>query len=373
MPVLKKISDEFADTKPFEGLKIGACLHITNETMGLVYALRAGGAQVYLCASNPLSTQDDVADIMRNEGISVFGKHGDIPEEYAQNIESVAQMNCDFIIDDGADLTVKIHNLAVTQDHFIMPKGGLEETTAGVNRIRRMAENGSLKYPILAVNDSPTKHLFDNVYGTGQSTIDGILRATNVMLAGKTFVIAGYGNCGKGLAQRAKGMGCNVIITEIDPVKALQAQMDGFQVVPMKVAALIGDIFVTVTGNKDVITRDHMELMRDDVILANSGHFDVEIDVKAAKELKLNILADGRLVNLVCAQGHPAEVMDMSFSNQALGLQYLIETIGAMPAHDVFNIPRRISDRIARMKLESMGIVIDTLTEAQDAYLKSWL
>ncbi len=355
MPVLKGIRQRLSQTKPFSGLKIGACLHLTKETGMLLLTLQDAGAEIIACASNPLSTQDNVVEYLKSKGITTYGKRGMSSEEYEEGIVKVATAKCDYVIDDGADLTKKIHELG------IFPRGGLEQTTTGVNRIKVM----DVKYPILAVNDADTKHLFDNVYGTGQSTLDGIIRATNVLLAGKTFVVAGYGYCGKGLAQKARGMGCNVIVTEINPIKALQAYMDGFRVMTMSETATLGDIFVTVTGSCNVITKSHMEQMKPDVILANSGHFDVEIDVKAAQELGLNLLAEGRLVNLACAEGHPSEVMDMSFANQALGLEYLTQNT-LQPG--VYNIPKKIDMRVAELKLASIDIEIDKETVEQINY-----
>lgn len=363
MPVVEKIRQDFIKSKPFTGLTIGACLHLTKETAVLLMCLQDGGATIAACASNPLSTQNDVADYLENvRGMAIYGKKGMTDEEYQNGLEKVMNAKPDYIIDDGADLTVLIHQVGMS-----LPKGGLEETTTGVTRIKTM----NLKYPILAVNDAKTKHFFDNVYGTGQSTLDGIIRATNTLLAGKTFVVAGYGYCGRGLAQRAKGMGCNVIVTEIDPVKALQAFMDGFRVMPMWDASRIGDIFVTVTGSCNVITRQDMNHMKPTAILANSGHFDIEIDVKAAKELGLNILAEGRLVNLACAEGHPSEVMDMSFANQALGLKYLLDHPLLFKDAKVYNIPVEIDRYVSETKLETLGITIDKETEEQINYRRS--
>ena len=363
MPVVEKIRQDFLGKKPFLGLKIGACLHLTKETAILLMAIQDGGAEVFACASNPLSTQDDVVEYLINERkMVVYGKKGMSEDEYKNYLNIVANVKADFVIDDGADLTTEIQK---TQNIF--PKAGLEETTTGVTRIRNM----NLQYPIIAVNDAQTKHFFDNVYGTGQSTIDGIIRATNILLAGKVFVIAGYGYCGKGLAQRAKGMGCNVIVTEIDPVKALQAYMDGFQVMPMIKAAMKGDIFVTVTGSINVITLRDMSLMKKGVILANSGHFDLEINVKYAKTFSsINLLAEGRLVNLSCAEGHPSEVMDMSFSNMALGLEYLVNNYQDLTSK-VYLIPEEIDSKIALLKLGTLGIEIDKETEEQINYKKS--
>lgn len=360
MLVVESIRQNFVDTQPFKGLTIGACLHITKETAILLLAIQDAGANVVACASNPLSTQDDVAEYLREQGIEVYGKKGMTDEEYSDGLYKVSAADPDYIIDDGADLTALILSGNIG---MFLPKGGLEETTTGVQRIKKM----ELKYPIIAVNDADTKHLFDNVYGTGQSTLDGIIRATNALLAGKTFVVAGYGNCGKGLAQRAKGMGCNVIVTEINPIKVLQAHMDGFRVMTMEEAAPLGDIFVTVTGSRDVITKRHMNVMKNGVILANAGHFDVEIDVASAKELNLNILADGRLVNLACAEGHPSEVMDMSFANQLLGLNYLVKNAGGME-NRVHDVPKRIDEEVAELKAKALGIEYDSETPEQIEY-----
>lgn len=357
MPVVELIRQELGQA--FQGLTIGVCLHLTKETAVLLSAIQDCGGKVVACASNPLSTQDDVVEELRAKGVIVYGKKGMSDEEYQNGLEKVMNAKPDYVIDDGADLTVLIHQVGL-----VYPLGGLEETTTGVNRIKEM----SLKYPILAVNDADTKHLFDNVYGTGQSTLDGIVRATNALLAGKTFVVAGYGYCGKGLAQRAKGMGCNVIVTEIDPIKALQAHMDGFRVMPMQQAAVVGDIFVTVTGSINVINRDNMLVMKKDVILANSGHFDVEIDVKSAKEFGLNVLAEGRLVNLACAEGHPSEVMDMSFANQLLGLKWLTNytTVPLLPR--VYDMPKELDLKVARLKAKALGVEYDFETLEQLQY-----
>lgn len=388
MPVLDKIRQEFLETQPLKGLKVGACLHLTKETAILLMTIQDAGAEVIACASNPLSTQDDVVEYLRNHrGMIVYGKKGMNESEYHNGVYSVAIAECDYVIDDGADLTATILGIG---DEVKRPKGGLEETTTGINRIKNM----NLEYPILAVNDADTKHLFDNVYGTGQSTLDGIIRATNILLAGKTFVVAGYGNCGKGLAQRAKGMGCTVIVTEVDPIRVLQAQMDGFEVMQMNDAAYIGDVFVTVTGSKDVITAVHLLHMKNGAIIANSGHFDVEIEMAQINKQykskiisenmteyeipvgqveygkmnpKIIVLSEGRLVNLASAEGHPSEVMDMSFANQLLGLGYLINT--ELPP-GVHNIPKNIDHRVAELKAEAMGIKYDVETEDQINYRK---
>lgn len=398
MPVMCEIMEEFYLTKPFEGLTIGACLHLTKETAILLTAIKDSGAKVVACASNPLSTQDDVVQYLNDYGIYTLGKKGMSEEEYKQGLYEVVSSKPDYVIDDGADLTKMIHGEIDSDiNPSDYPKGGLEETTTGVTRIKNM----DLKYPILAVNDSDTKHLFDNVYGTGQSTIDAIMRATNILLAGKTFVVAGYGNCGKGLAQRAKGMGCNVIVTEIDPIKALQASMDGFKVMKMSNAATIGDVFVTVTGSKDVIRKLDFMIMKSGAIVANAGHFDVEIEMgeinKTFKSKKISdditeyeipvkemyggefvfkdlhrilILSEGRLVNLSAAEGHPSEVMDMSFANQILGLEWLVEYNDTLKP-GVHNIPGMIDEKVAKLKLKALGIEIDKETDEQIEYKNS--
>ncbi|MCK9369541.1 adenosylhomocysteinase [Candidatus Dojkabacteria bacterium] len=372
MPVLSAIKADFERRKPLKGIRVGACLHLTVQTAVLLETLAAGGAEVEACASNPLSTQDDIVEALNQEGMLVFGEHGENQVKYEEDLLSVAMSFPQIVIDDGGDLTGMIHKVIKKEEKF--PFGGLEETTTGVSVIRKMEKEGKLKYPIIAVNDTRVKNLFDNHFGTGQSTIDGILRATNVLLAGKTMVIAGFGHCGSGLADRARGMGCNVIITEIDPVKALQAHMSGFMVMPMSEAAKVGDIFVTVTGNRDVIVDWHMEDMKPSVILANSGHFDVEIDVGAAKARNLNILGEGRLVNLACAEGHPSEVMDMSFSAQALCAEYLINNVLSVNNVSklklgVLEVPKEIDQRVAELKLEAFEITIDKLTDVQKEYL----
>lgn len=362
MPVMDIIDREFLESKPFKRLTIGACLHLTKETAILLMAIQDGGAKIVACASNPLSTQDDIVKYLKEERkMEVYGKKGMTKQEYDQGLLKVAQAKPSYVIDDGADL----HHLFHERKFEYLPKGGLEQTTTGVTRIKQM----NLKYPILAVNDAKMKHYFDNFFGTGQSTIDGIIRATNILMAGKIFVIAGYGYCGSGLAERARGMGCNVIITEINPIKAIQAKMNGFRVMKMSEAAKIGDIFVTVTGSINVINRDHLLNMKQGVILANSGHFDVEIDVKSAKELGINILADGRLVNLACAEGHPSEVMDTSFAVQILGLEYIIKYKELKVG--VHEIPDEIDQKIANLKLDSLEIKIDTETKEQEDYSKS--
>ena len=388
MPVLRQIRQRFERERPLEGVRIGACLHVTKETAVLVKTLEAGGAEVYLCASNPLSTQDEVAAALARAGTHVYAWRGETTEEYYWCIDRVIDHRPMLTMDDGADLVSTLHSKRTEALEGV--KGGSEETTTGVIRLRAMAADGALRYPIIAVNDTYTKYLFDNRYGTGQSTIDGILRATAILLAGKTFVVCGYGWCSRGIAMRAKGMGANVIVTEVNPLRALEAVMDGFRVMPLIKAAPLGDIFVTATGDINVIDRRHMELMKDGAILANAGHFNVEINLKALEELsvskrrirpnleeyrlrdgrRLYLLAEGRLVNLAAAEGHPSEVMDMSFANQALVAEYLWETDGLEPK--VYDVPREIDETVARLKLRGMGIEIDELTEEQRRYLKSW-
>ncbi len=390
MPVLRQIRERFSKEKPLKGKKISACLHVTTETANLVRTLKEGGAEVYLTASNPLSTQDDVAAaLVKYFGISVFAIRGEDRETYYQHLRAVIEKEPDIVIDDGADLISTLHKEYPQLAEKVL--GGMEETTTGVIRLRAMAEQGVLKFPIIAVNDAYTKHMFDNRYGTGQSTIDGILRATNRLIAGSYFVVAGYGWCGKGVAQRARGMGAIVIVTEVDPIKALEARMDGFLVMPMKEAAKLGDFFVTVTGNIHVIRREHFEVMKDGAIIANSGHFNVEIDIpaledmavevreirKEVKEYKLYdgrriyLLSEGRLVNLAAAEGHPASVMDMSFSNQALSAEYITKHYEELQ-NKVYRVPREIDEEVARLKLKALNIEIDQLTEEQVKYLHSW-
>lgn len=388
MPVLRQIRQRFEEERPLDGVRIGACLHVTKETAVLIRTLEAGGAEVYLCASNPLSTQDEVAAALAEAGTPVYAWRGQTTEEYYWCINQVIDHRPMLTMDDGADLVSTIHSKR--KDALKGVKGGSEETTTGVIRLRAMAADGALRYPIVAVNDTYTKYLFDNRYGTGQSTIDGILRATSILLAGKTFVVCGYGWCSRGIAMRARGMGANVIVTEVNPLRALEAVMDGYRVMRLTEAAPLGDIFVTATGDINVIDRCHMEAMKDGAILANSGHFNVEINLKALKELsvskrrirpnleeyrlkdgrRLYLLAEGRLVNLAAAEGHPSEVMDMSFANQALVAEYLWETDGLKPT--VYDVPKEIDETIARLKLKGMGIEIDELTEEQRRYLKSW-
>jgi adenosylhomocysteinase len=389
MPVLRLIRERFEREKPLKGAKISGCLHITTETANLAHTLVTGGADLALCASNPLSTQDDVAAALAEDGISVFAIRGEDQKTYYQHIRAALEHRPQVTMDDGADLVSTLHKEGQGVIEKIL--GGTEETTTGVIRLRAMAKEGVLRYPILAVNDALTKYLFDNRYGTGQSTVDGIMRATNILLAGKNFVVAGYGWCGRGIAMRARGMGAQVIVTEVDALRALEAIMDGFQVMSLLEAAKIGDIFVTATGDKNVIDRDHFEVMKDGAILANSGHFNVEINIPALREISVEVrsprehvsqyslpdgrclalLAEGRLVNLAAAEGHPASVMDMSFANQALGVEYLLKNAGILE-NRVYPIPREIDMEIARLKLTSMGIEIDALTPEQERYLRSW-
>jgi len=389
MPVLLSIGERFRKTKPLRNKKIACCLHVTTETANLLTTLKDGGADVYLCASNPLSTQDDVASaLVKNSSIPVFAIHGEDTKTYYSHIRLVLGAKPDITVDDGADLVSTVHKEMRNLAGNII--GGTEETTTGVIRLKSLAKMGELLYPIIAVNDAKTKHLFDNRYGTGQSTIDGILRATNKLIAGSVFVVCGYGWCGKGLARRASGMGARVIICEVDPIKALEAVMDGFQVMPFVKAARLGDIFVTVTGDIRVIHKGGFDVMKDGAIVANSGHFDVEIDKKALEEMakdkriirdgitqyilrdgrKINLLGEGRLVNLACAEGHPSMVMDMSFANQALSIEYLVK--GVRLEKKVYPVPDEIDREIARLKLSTMGIRIDKLTPWQKEYLSSW-
>ena len=388
MPVLNQIKNRFIKEKPLKGLTLGACLHVTKETAVLVDALAAGGAKVVLCGSNPLSTQDDVAAALADKGIHVFAWRGQNTEEYYECINKVLDYKPAITLDDGADLVGTLHSKRAKELRNV--KGGTEETTTGVVRLRAMEKAGSLKYPILAVNDAYTKYLFDNRYGTGQSTIDGILRATSVLLAGKNFVVCGYGWCSRGIAMRAQGLGANVIVTEVIPTKALEAAMNGLRVMPIAEAAPIGDIFVTATGDINVIRKEHMEKMKDGAIIANSGHFNVEISLKDIEKMskkkrtirpnleeytikdgrKLYLLAEGRLVNLAAAEGHPSEVMDMSFANQALSAEYIAKSAKMPPK--VYTVPKDIDEKVAELKLNSMGIKIDELTLEQKKYLSTW-
>ncbi len=388
MPVLAQIKQRFEKEKPLKGVTLGACLHVTKETAVLVQALKAGGAKIALCGSNPLSTQDEVAAALAKIGINVYAWRGETGEEYYWCVNKVIDHKPVITLDDGADLVGTLHSKRTEALRAV--KGGTEETTTGVVRLRAMEKANALKYPIIAVNDAYTKYLFDNRYGTGQSTIDGILRATNVLLAGKNFVVCGYGWGGRGLASRARGMGAHVIVTEVNPVRALEAVMDGFQVMSLSEAARIGDVFVTVTGDTSVIRKEHMTHMKDGAVIANSGHFNVEINIpdllslaaskrtlrpnleeyKLRNKKKIYLLAEGRLVNLASAEGHPSEVMDMSFANQALCVEYLTKTKKLEPK--VYDVPKGIDDKVARLKLKSMGIRIDTLTFEQEKYIASW-
>jgi adenosylhomocysteinase len=388
MPVLGRIKKRFGREKPFEGLWVGGCLHVTKETGVLALALLAGGAEVVLCGSNPLSTQDDVAAAMVEAGVNVFAWRGQSTSEYYECVERVLDFGPSVTLDDGADLVGTLHGKR--RKDLSRVKGGTEETTTGVLRLRAMDKSGELGYPIIAVNDAYTKYLFDNRYGTGQSTLDGILRATNILFAGKNFVVCGYGWCGRGIAMRAEGMGANVIVTEVDPTRALEAVMNGFRVMSMAEAAAVGDLFVTATGDKGVIRKEHMQRMKDGVILANSGHFDVEVNLKDLEGLarskrvlrpsleeyalkdgrRLYLLAEGRLVNLAAAEGHPSEVMDMSFANQALCVEYLVKKERMSPG--VYAVPKEIDESVARLKLEAMGVEIDRLTAEQRKYLAGW-
>ena len=390
MPVLRLIRERFSKERPLKGMRIAACLHVTTETANLMHTLLEGGAEVVLTASNPLSTQDDVAAaLVSHFEIPVFAIKGEDNVTYYRHINSALDYQPHMTMDDGADLVSTIHK--DRRDLLEGVLGGTEETTTGVIRLRAMAADGALAFPVIAVNDALTKHFFDNRYGTGQSTIDGIIRATNILLAGRNFVIAGYGWCGRGLAMRARGMGANIIITEIDPLPALEAVMDGFRVMPMEEAAKIGDIFVTVTGDLNVIDGHHFEMMKDGAIVANSGHFNVEINIPALEAMavekrlvrpfveqfsmpdgrSINLLGEGRLINLAAAEGHPASVMDMSFANQALSLEYMVKNADRLE-NRVFGVPEEIDKEIARLKLDAMGVQIDTLTSEQVAYLNSW-
>jgi adenosylhomocysteinase len=390
MPVLALIRERFEKERPLEGIRIGACLHVTTETANLMETLQAGGADVALCASNPLSTQDDVAAALcEQSGIAVFAIKGEDTETFFRHIDSVLDRHPQITMDDGADMVSVLHRQRTDQIAEIL--GGTEETTTGVIRLRAMAAEGALRYPIVSVNDADTKHLFDNRFGTGQSTIDAILRSTNLLLAGRNFVVCGYGMCGRGVASRARGMGAKVIVTEVNPVMALEAAMEGYQVMSLRDAARIGDIFVTVTGDTSVIRREHMELMKDGAVLANSGHFDVEIDKPGLESLatgvrrirefvdeyrlgdgrRINLLGEGRLVNLSAAEGHPAAVMDMSFADQALAAEWVVREAEGLGAA-VYEVPAELDAEVARLKLHAMGIEIDTLTAEQEEYLHSW-
>jgi adenosylhomocysteinase len=390
MKVLQIIRKEFIKNQPLKGTRISACLHVTAETANLMIALRDGGADVALCASNPLSTQDDVAaSLVRDYNIPVFAIKGEDNDSYYSHIMAALDHKPQITMDDGADLVGVLHTKRKTELANVI--GGTEETTTGVIRLRAMAKEGVLQYPIVAVNDADTKHLFDNRYGTGQSTIDGIIRATNFLLAGSKFVVAGYGWCGRGLASRARGAGAEVIITEVDPTKALEAVMDGFRVMSMDEAAKMGDVFCTVTGNKNVLAKQHFEVMKDGAIISNSGHFNVEIDIPSLEKMssskrttrnfvdeytmkdgrRINLLGDGRLINLAAAEGHPASVMDMSFADQALCCEYMVKNYASLEKK-VYTVPVDLDKRVAKLKLESMGIKIDRLTPEQEEYLASW-
>jgi adenosylhomocysteinase len=390
MKVLQIIRKEFIKNQPLKGIRVSACLHVTAETANLMIALRDGGADVALCASNPLSTQDDVAaSLVRDYNIPVFAIKGEDNESYYSHIMAALDHKPQITMDDGADLVGVLHTKRKAELAGVL--GGTEETTTGVIRLRAMAKEGVLQYPIVAVNDADTKHLFDNRYGTGQSTIDGIIRATNFLLAGSKFVVAGYGWCGRGLASRARGAGAEVVITEVDPTKALEAVMDGFRVMSMEEAARIGDVFCTVTGNKSVIAKQHFELMKDGAIISNSGHFNVEIDIPSLEKLssskrttrtfvdeytmkdgrRINLLGEGRLINLSAAEGHPASVMDMSFADQALCCDYVVKNHASLEKK-VYTVPVDLDKRVAKLKLESLGIKIDRLTSEQEEYLASW-
>ncbi len=390
MPVLRTILERFRKEKPLQGIRVSACLHVTTETANLMHVLAEGGADVVLTASNPLSTQDDVAaSLVSHYEIPVYAIKGEDNVTYYKHIEASLDHKPHLTMDDGADLVSTLHKSRRELLDTII--GGTEETTTGVIRLKAMAMDGALEFPVVAVNDAMTKHFFDNRYGTGQSTLDGIIRATNVLLAGKTFVVAGYGWCGRGLAQKARGMGANVIVTEVDPLVALEAVMDGFRVMPMMEAANVGDIFCTLTGDINVIDKHHFEAMKDGAIVSNSGHFNVEINIPALEELsedkrqvrpfvdqyhlldgrKINLLGEGRLINLASAEGHPASVMDMSFANQALSAEYMVKNAGKLEK-SVYGVPEEIDREIARIKLEAMGVNIDTLTAEQVTYLNSW-
>jgi adenosylhomocysteinase len=412
MPVLRQIRERFARERPLAGRRLSACLHVTTETANLAVTLQAGGADVALCASNPLSTQDDVAaHLVRDHGVKVFAIKGEDHATYYEHLRAALAHRPDITMDDGADLVGALHMIALNRLDDLAPPvrqwvetlapaarkalvagviGSTEETTTGVIRLKAMARDGVLQFPVIAVNDSDTKHLFDNRYGTGQSTLDGILRATNLLMAGSTVVVAGYGWCGRGFAMRARGAGANVVVTEIDPLKALEAQMEGYRVLPMAEATRVGDVFVTLTGNVNVIRLEHMRAMKDGAVLANSGHFNVEIDLEGLRRAaegptrvrefvdewrldgkRIFVLADGRLINLAAAEGHPASVMDMSFANQALAAEFVVRHATTL-TKDVLRIPRELDAEIARLKLQAMGASVDTLTPEQQKYLASW-
>ena len=389
MPVLKLIQERFAAEKPLSGIRIAGCLHITTETANLALALQAGGADLVLCASNPLSTQDDAAAALVDYGIPTNAIKGEDAVTYYEHISTALDQKPHITVDDGADLVTTLHTKREELIENVI--GGTEETTTGVIRLRSLEKSGGLRYPIIAVNDAQTKHLFDNRYGTGQSTIDGITRATNILWAGKKVVVCGYGWCGHGIAMRAQGLGSQVIITEVEPVRALEAVMDGYRVMPLMEAARVGDIFITISGDKNVIDKPHIQAMKDGAILANSGHFNVEINIPALENLssgqrevrpfveeyslcdgrRIFLLGEGRLINLAAAEGHPASVMDMSFANQALCMEYLVKNRGKLKT-EVHSVPVEIDRQVARLKLDAMGISIDTLTPEQEKYLNSW-
>ncbi len=390
MPVLQTIRKQFIKSQPLAGIRIAACLHVTTETANLMITLRDGGAIPVLCASNPLSTQDDVAStLVRDYNIPVYAIKGESNEVYYSHIMAAIDHKPHITMDDGCDLVTVLHTRR--QDAMGEVIGGTEETTTGVIRLRAMSKEGVLRYPVIAINDAMTKHLFDNRYGTGQSTVDGIIRATNILLAGMNVVVAGYGWCGRGFAMRARGLGANVIVTEVDPIKAIEALMDGFRVMSMAEAAAIGDVFVTLTGNKNVIAKEHFEKLKSGAILANSGHFNVEIDLETLAKMassrrqvrefveefalrdgrRVYVLGEGRLINLAAAEGHPASVMDMSFANQAQSVEYLVKNHGSLEKR-VYAVPEELDRKVARMKLESMGVKIDRLTPEQEHYLASW-
>ncbi|WP_333653381.1 adenosylhomocysteinase [Dissulfurispira sp.] len=390
MPVLKSITERFKKEKPLMGIRVTACLHVTTETANLMETLKAGGAEISLCASNPLSTQDDVAaSLVKNSGISVFAIKGEDTKTYYRHIKDSLSIKPQITMDDGADVVSTLHKEEKALLKYVI--GGTEETTTGVIRLKAMAADGALQYPIIAVNDAYTKHLFDNRYGTGQSTMDGIIRATNRLIAGSVFVIAGYGWCGRGVAMRAKGHGARVIITEVDPLKALEATMDGYEVMSIKEASRIGDIFVTATGNINVISKECFSVMKDGAIVCNTGHFNVEIDIESLQKMskakriirdyveeytlkngrRIYLLGEGRLINLAAAEGHPSAVMDMSFANQALCVEYMVKNAKKLQK-TVYSVPEKIDKEIARLKLKAMGIKVDTLTPEQKKYLQSW-
>jgi adenosylhomocysteinase len=389
MQVLARIAKRFAAEKPLDGIRVAACMHVTAETANLMHALQAGGADLYLCASNPLSTKDPITALLVSEGMNVFAIHGEDRDTYFRHCRQVLEAEPHIVIDDGGDLTRLLH--AEDRDKGKNVLGGLEETTTGVIRIRALEKEGGLSYPIVAINDAKTKHMFDNRYGTGQSSIDAIMRSTNLLIAGQKFVVAGFGMCGRGVAMRAKGLGADVIVTEVDPVRALEAVMEGYRVMPMAEAAPIGDVFVTVTGNKHVIRGEHMKVMKDGAIVCNSGHFDIEVDLAALAQMsgsktrlrsnieeytlrdsgrRIVVLGEGRLVNLVAAEGHPASVMDMSFANQALACEYLVKNRD-LPKQ-VIDMPVELDNEVAALKLAAMGMSFDQLTPAQLKYLNSW-